>query len=242
GPAEGPMPPGLPLTPHYLPGPNVNRGSSPQTMSAGKRGKEMSQGSLTTKVRPPDLQGWSHWASLSVSPRNPSTAPLHMGDAGQMRIWSATLRTPRGCWGCRTGALDKGPLTTSMVQGHLCGSDRRGHRRSEFTNQTPRPRSQETLPDGLMRWLMDIIKELGRTSEGLIAPDHGCDELQNPHHYCNLLPNVSIAALPNLIPASSYFSASSSSSSSWSSSPSSSPPPRPDANLRPAPVLFDEYG
>ena len=64
GPAEGPMPPGLPLTPHYLPGPNVNRGSSPQTMSAGKRGKEMSQGSLTTKVRPPDLQGWSHWASL----------------------------------------------------------------------------------------------------------------------------------------------------------------------------------
>ena len=27
---------------------------------------------------------------------------------------------------------------------------------------------------------MDIIKELGRTSEGLIAPDHGCDERQNP--------------------------------------------------------------
>ncbi|KAK5871336.1 hypothetical protein PBY51_004221 [Eleginops maclovinus] len=64
GPAEGPMPLGLPLTPHYLPGPNVNGGSSPRTIGAGKRGKEMSQGSLTTKVRPPDLQGWSHWASL----------------------------------------------------------------------------------------------------------------------------------------------------------------------------------
>ena len=64
GPAEGPMPPGLPLTPLYLPGPNVNRGSSPRTMAAGRRGKEMSQGSLTTRVRPPDLEGWSHWASL----------------------------------------------------------------------------------------------------------------------------------------------------------------------------------
>ena len=64
GPAEGPIPLGLPLTPHYLPGPNVNGGSSPWTMVAGKRGKEMSQGSLTTQVRPPDLQGWSHWASL----------------------------------------------------------------------------------------------------------------------------------------------------------------------------------
>lgn len=50
GPAEGPIPLGLPLTPHYLRGPNVNGGSSPRTMGATKRGKEMSQGSLTTKV------------------------------------------------------------------------------------------------------------------------------------------------------------------------------------------------
>ena len=64
GPAEGPIPQGLPLTPHYLPGPNANGGSSPWTMGAAERGKEMSQGSLTTEVRPPDLQGWSHWASL----------------------------------------------------------------------------------------------------------------------------------------------------------------------------------
>lgn len=68
GPAEGPTPLGLPLTPLYLPGPNVNgvggRRAAPWTMAARKRGKEMSQGSLTTKVRPPDLRGWSHWASL----------------------------------------------------------------------------------------------------------------------------------------------------------------------------------
>ncbi|XP_037536589.1 cyclin-H [Nematolebias whitei] len=49
GPAEGPMPPGLPLTPLYLLGPNVNRGSSPRTIAAERRGKEMSQGTLTTK-------------------------------------------------------------------------------------------------------------------------------------------------------------------------------------------------
>ncbi|CAL8346700.1 unnamed protein product [Lota lota] len=46
------VPPGLPLTPYHLPGPNVNASSSLWTMRAQRRGKEMSQGSLTGQDRP----------------------------------------------------------------------------------------------------------------------------------------------------------------------------------------------